>query len=130
MNRKSPTIYRKIKAAVLLLALFFMVVNSCPIRSLLKSAGTTQAEFSKHSNSDIIMYDDLRCSESKITKASLLDFSNLSNNNLPLPLFLTVVSLYLSLSILSSSFRSYRKTSTRSLTNSVPLFLQNRSIII
>lgn len=131
MNRDYPTIYRKTKAAVLLLCLFFMMVNTCPVRSLLTSAFAQSVEHSKQTNSsDAVVYDDLRCSEIEITKASLLDFSKLNNSSLPLPLFLTVISLYLSLSILGLGFRYFRKERKPSLTSPVPLFLQNRSIII
>lgn len=137
MNRKYPTIYRKIKATVLLLCLFFMMVSSCPVRNLLSSAFVPSVELSKQAKSskqsisaEAFVYDGLHCVETQITKASLLDFSTLTNNTLPLPLFLTVISLYLSLSILSLSFRSFRIERKRTIRNPLPLFLQNRSIII
>ena len=137
MIRKHPTIYRKFKATVLLLCLFFMMVSSCPVRNLLSSAFAPSIELSKQAKSgkqlvsaDTFTYDGLRCVEIQITKASMLDFSSSTNNILPLPLFLTVISLYLSMSILSLSFRSFRKERKQTLTDSLPLFLQNRSIII
>jgi len=137
MNRKYPTIYRKIKATVVLLCLFFMMVSSCSVRNFLSSAFAPSIELSKQAksgkqliNAHAFAYDDLHCVETQITKASILDFSSLTNNILPLPLFLTAISLYLSLSILSLSFRLFRKERKQTLTDSLPLFLQNRSIII
>jgi|GEM_PF-1215131 len=137
MNRDFPTIYRKIKATVLLVCLFFMLVNTCPIRSLLSSVFLPSVEFSKQAKSVkhpigdvILMYDDLRCADTEITKASLLDFSLLSKSSLPLPLFLSVISLYLSLSLLSLSSRPFQLERKQTLTNPLPLFLKNRSLRI
>lgn len=131
MNREYSTIYKKIKAAVLLLCLFFMMVNTCPIRYLLTTSITQTAERSTQADgSDALVYDSLRCSESEITEASALDFSTLTHSSLPLPLLLTVISLYLSVSVLGLGFKYGLKERKLSFTNPVPLFLQNRSIII
>ena len=131
MNREHSAIYRKTKAAILLLCLFFMMVNTCPVRGLLTSAFTPAAEFSKQSySSETFVFDDLRCAESEVTEVALLDFSKSSSSSLPLPLFLTVVSAYLSLSVLSLCFALFKKETNISLSDHVPLFLRNRSIII
>ena len=137
MNGKYPTIYRKLKATALLLCLFFMMTNSCPVRNFLSGSLLPSVEVSKQAkstkqkiHSETFVADEIHCSETKITEASFMDLSPLSSKSLPLPLLLTVVSLYLTLSILSVRFGSFPAERKKSLKNSLPLFLQNRSIII
>jgi hypothetical protein len=122
---------RKTKAAILLLCVFFMMVNTCPFRSILISVFTPSVELSKKSNtSEALVYDNLRCSESNIAKVIPLDLSNSNGNSLPLPLFLTVISLYLALSKLSLIYQPLKKERKLVLIASIPLFLQHQSIII
>lgn len=143
MDGKYPSIYRKLKATVLLLCLFFMMANSCPVRNLLSGSLSPSVEVFKQAKSakqrihsdtfvyaETIMNDKTHCTATTITEASFMDLSTLSSKSLPLPLFLAVVSLYLTLSILSVPFGSFTAERKRSLNNSLPLFLQNRSIII
>lgn len=121
---------RKFKAAVLLLAVVLMMVNTCPVRSLLTTAFSPSTETSRSADEATFVYQDLGCSESKLSKASFVDFSKSADNSLPLPFFLTVISLYLSLSILGSRIHPSENARSFSLTEQVPLFLRNRSIII
>lgn len=122
---------RKTKAAILLLCVFFMMVNTCPFRSILTSVTTSSVELSKNSNtSEALVYDNLPCSESNIAKVVPLDLSTSNGNSLPFPLFLTVISLYLALSKLSLIYQPIKKERKLVLTASMPLFLQQQSIII
>lgn len=134
MNCADPSIYKKAKAVVLLLCIFFMMVNTCPVRSLLASAFNPPIESTtgnqRAGNSESVGFADVHCSEGKVTQASLLRFSNSSESSLPFPLLLTVVSLYLSISILSLNFTLFSSERERFLTEDIPLFLKNRSIII
>lgn len=128
------SITTRVKAAVLMLCVLFMMLNTCPIRSLLANVINTPIENSmqgkKTANSNSFVYDNLRCADGKVAKAVVLDFSKSGNKSLPLPLFLTIISLYLSLSILSSRFTAFNIEEKYILKNGVPLFLRNRSIII
>ncbi len=122
---------RKTKAAILLLCVFFMMVNTCPFRSILTSVFTHSVELSNNSiTSETLVYENIRCAESNITKVVPLDFSNSSSSSLPFPLFLTAISLYLALSKLSLIYQPLKKERKLLLTASIPLFLQQQSIII
>lgn len=116
-----------------MLCVCFMMVNNCPVRSLLASALTPQVESNvenqESKNSKAFMYGDLRCADGKVTKATVLDFSKSGKNLLFLPL-LTIISLYLSLSVLSLYLTPFKTERKRLLKDDVPLFLKNRSIII
>lgn len=126
----------KTKAVILLLCVFFMMINTCPVRSLLTNSLNPSIEFvgenSKAENSKSFVYGNLQCSEGKVTKAALLDFSKSGNSGLPSPLFLTIISLYLyiQLSVLSLNLTSFQTERKRLLEGAMPLFLKNRSIII
>lgn len=122
---------RKTKAAVLLSCVFFMMINTCPFRNILASVTIPSVELSKNTDaSEAFVYDNLGCSESYIVKAVPLDLSNSNSNNLPFPLFLTVISLYLALSKLSLVYQPLKKERKLVLIASIPLFLQQQSIII
>ncbi len=129
MYREYPSIYRRMTATILSLCLFFMVISACPVRGLMTRAFVPPVELSKQSNSSVVFADDdLRCSEETVTQAGLPDLPRLTNSGLPLSVFLTVLSLFLSLSVFG--FQPFRKGSEPTLVNPVPLFLRNRSIII
>lgn len=116
-----------------MLCVFFMMVNTCPVRSLLASALAPQVESNiegrESKNSKSFMNGDLRCADGKVTKATVLDFSKSGKNLLFLPL-LTIISLYLSLSVLSLYLTPFKTERKRLLKDDIPLFLKNRSIII
>lgn len=129
----NSSIILKLKASALMLCVFFMMINTCPVRSLLASALNPPVESSiegqESKSSKSFVYGDLRCADGKVTKAALLDFSKSGKNLLFLPL-LTVISLYLSLSVLSLHLTPFKTERKRLLNGDVPLFLKNRSIII
>lgn len=130
MTQTNSSIIRNAKAVVLLLAVFLMMVNTCPVRSLLNSAFAQSVETPRQQGTATIVYDDLRCSESKLAKVTFIEFSKSANSSLALPLFLTVISLYLSLPIISAAPVPLRRWRRPTLTERIPLFLKNRSIII
>src|SRR5690606_38470561 len=106
MNKDFPSIYKKAKVAILMLCLFLMVVNTCPVLSLMTIDSLPNIEYSKQSiGAKIFVNDDLLCSEGQVTNAVLLDFSKSYNSNLPFPFILSVLNLYLFLSVLSTKIR-------------------------
>lgn len=133
MNRGISSMI-KAKAAILMLCVLFMVVNTCPIRSFLVSELNPPVESNMKRGgsigSNLFVYDDFRCAEGKVTKVALLDLSKSNSNSLPFPLLLTIISLYLSLSVLSLYLTPFKTERKRLLKDSIPLFLKNRSIII
>ena len=132
MNNHIPSIYIKVKAALLLLCLFLMMVNSCPIRNLLSSASFSAVEtFEQSNNTKSFVKNNLHCSsKGKIIQATLLDFSKANNSSLPLPFLLSLLSAYLLLSVLNTGIVLFTNSRNSLPTDTVPLFLKNRSIII
>src|SRR5690606_1909134 len=129
MNKHLPSLYNQIKAAVLLLCLFFMMVNTCPVRSLLTSASfSIERTFQQSGNTSAFVST---CPlEGRITQATLLDISKLDNDSLPLPFILTLLNIYLFASILiirQDFFIEYRDPF---FLDYIALFLKNRSILI
>ncbi len=132
MDKHLPSFYNKVKAIVLLLCLFFMMAGTCPIRTILSSASFSIVESSKQpSNTKSFVYENLSCSfEGKINQATFLDLSKTNSNSLPLPFLLTLLNLYLFVSILNTWKGSNIKYRNKLFSYNIPLFLKNRSIII
>lgn len=133
MNKHLPSFYNKVKAVVLLLCLFFMMVDTCPVRTILSSASFSIVETSKQPNNTkaFVNKDLLSCSfEGEISQATLLDFSKTSSNSLPLPFIIALLNLYLFISILNTWKGSITEYRNQSFVHNIPLFLKNRSIII
>lgn len=128
MNKHLPLLYNQIKAAVLLLCLFFMMVSTCPVRSLLASASFPIEEiFQQSGTSTFVNTCPL---EGRMTQAALLDISKLDNNSLPLPFILTLLNIYLFASILNTRQDFFIEYRDPFFLDNIPLFLKNRSIII
>lgn len=130
MNKHLPSLYNQIKAAVLLLCLFFMMVNTCPVRSLLTSASfSIERTFQQSGNTSAFVST---CPlEGRITQATLLDISKLDNNNsLPLPFILTLLNIYLFASILNTRQGFFIEYRDPFFLDYIALFLKNRSILI
>lgn len=133
------SICKKATAGFLLLCVFLMMTANCPVRSLLASAfhppmeshPENQHASNQHSaHSERLTSDDLRCSDGTVIEAALLDLSHSGKSSLPLPLLLTVISTYLTLSVLSLNFTPFKAKRARLLRDNVPLFLKKCSIII
>src|SRR5690606_14785762 len=116
----------------LLLCLFFMMVSTCPVRSLLSSASfSTERTFQQPSSTNAFVDNNLSCPfEGRITQATLLDLSKLNNNSSPIIFIPTLINLYLFVSILNTGRDFLKEYRDLSFLYSVPLFLKNRSIII
>lgn len=132
MNNYIPSIYNKVKAGLLLLCLFLMMVSSCPVRNLLSNASFSAAKTLKQPNIKAgFVKSNFQCSsKGTITQASLLDLSKTSNSGLPFPLLLSLLSAYLILSVLNTGIVLFTNSRNSLPTDTVPLFLKNRSIII
>jgi len=129
MNKHLPSLYNQIKAAVLLLCLFFMMVNTCPVRSLLTSASfSIERTFQQSGNTSAFVST---CPlEGRITQATLLDISKLDNDSLPLPFILTLLNIYLFASILNTRQDFFIEYRDPFFLDYIALFLKNRSILI
>lgn len=132
MNKLLPSFYNKVKAAVLLLCLFFMMVGTCPIKRLLSNASSPPVETThRPNNHKDLVHVNFHCpSGGKIIQATLFDLTKAGNNGFSLPFFLNLLSFYLFASILKTGIVSITTSRIPSLIGSVPLFLKNRSIII
>lgn len=132
MNKSISFISKRTKTSILLICTLFMIANTCPIRSLLVNAinPTTKSVATDQVVSGLFVYDNLQCVKGNVTKAAILDFSKSGITSLPFPLLLTIISSYLSLSVIFLILTLFRTERDRLLTDDVPLFLKNRSIII
>ncbi len=129
MNKHTSPIYKKVTAAVLLLFLFCIVANTCPIRSLL--TGTTFPTSQTEATSPIKVSHNPKCSASKVSETLILKQQKLNKFNSPdLPVIFYIVGLYLFFSALHSVSPLSNKVRKPFCSEGVPLFLRNQSIII
>ncbi|HUH19620.1 MAG TPA: hypothetical protein VL047_10400 [Albibacterium sp.] len=107
-----------------------MMVNTCPVRSLLTSASFS-IERTLQQSGNASAFVSTCPLEGRITQATLLDISKLDNNNsLPLPFILTLLNIYLFASILNTRQGFFIEYRDPFFLDNIALFLKNRSILI
>lgn len=128
MHRKHPSIYRKIKASVLLLCLGLVILGTCPIKKILLGVSSIKIESSTQS-SIFTEKNNLICSYSdEMVKAPLVELTKKSNNNaFYLILSSALVSLF-TFFVRNESIPSVKRR--LSLVSPVPLFLRNQVFIL
>lgn len=130
MNQRISSIYKKVPATMLLLFLFCMVANTCPIRSLLTGVSSPAAQTEK-STSPINVAQSSKCSVSQVGEVRVWKQSMSNRYSSPnLPVIFCLAGLYLFLSAQHSAIAPKRKKRELRIAEGIPLFLKNQSIII
>src|SRR5690606_6363622 len=130
MNKHVKSIYKKVLAAILLLGLFCMMINTCPIRSLLSSISLPGTHTEKSSAPQRLIDQGARCYGTNMIEATLLKRSKVrKNNHQNVPVFFRA-GLSLASLLLCSAAKSIGEKRRYYFVERVPLFLRNQSIII
>lgn len=131
MNKRISSFYKKMLATVLVLCLFSMLANTCPIRNLLTSVSLPAAYTERSVTAQSAIDQSPRCAEAKVQEALLVDRSQTNiHHYLPVPIVLKTISVCLLLLVLHTALTSVSEKKKLLLSHRVPLFLQNQSIII
>ena len=131
MNKCTQSVYQRASAAILLLCLFCMVANTCPVRSLLTGVSLPAAYTEKTVSPHRLGDNSPRCSEARVSQALFLDYSKVNNkSHLSFSFFFSALGLCFSLSALHTAIMSANEKRKTFLAYRVPLYLQNQSIII
>lgn len=129
-DKRISSIYKKAPAIILLLFLFCLIANTCPVRSLLIGVSVQTAQTEK-STSLAHVAQTSTCSPSKVAKALVVKQPLLKKYSSPyLPVIFYLAGIYLLLSARHSVTTAHVNKRSPILAEDIPLFLRNRSIII
>jgi|SRR5690606_8376107 len=130
MNKNVESIYKKVLAAILLLCLFCMMINTCPIRTLLSSISLPATHTENPSDTQRLIDQGTRCYGTNVIEATLLKRSKArKNNHQHVPVFFRA-GLSLASLLLHSAAKSIGEKRRYDFVDGIPLFLRNQSIII
>lgn len=131
MNKCTPSVYQRTSAAILLLCLFCMMANTCPVRSLLTGVSLPISYTEKSLNPHRLGDKSPRCSEARVSQALFLDHSKVNHKSyLSFSAFFSALGLCLALSVLRTAMTSANEKRKLFLACCIPLYLRNQSIII